>query len=542
MKDIKTRESKRDFKTLDRAAGLAKVTKNTAVRTKDQVQNLSDDGQFTPDEYAEDKIKYMTERVVEDTGKATRKTAKKTYDSGKRLYKEIRRTRKEADSIKQPAKSTGKATTKTLQKSIKTGQRTVKTAQQTAKTAVKTAEKTAKAAKKTAEASAKAAKMAAQAARQAAQAAYKAAVVTAKAIAAAVKAAIAGIKALVAAIAAGGWVAVVIIVVICLIALIAGSCFGIFFSGDDTGNGLNMQTVISDMNAEYQAKINETKGTVAYDVLEMSGARAVWPDVLSVYAVKTAGDPSNPQEVATIDESKRQILKEIFWAMNEISFSTATKTENVITETDDGNGNIVETTESVTRTYLYIRVTHKTPDEMAQQYGFTDAQKEQLHELLSEENKNMWSGVLYGYKSGSEDIVSVALSQLGNKGGEPYWRWYGFGSRVEWCCCFVSWCANECGYIDAGVIPKYAGTSTGVNWFKERGQWLDGSAEPSPGMIIFYDWAKNGLDGQADHTAIVWKVENGYVYTIEGNWDDQCQTSCRPIGEYQILGYGVPAY
>lgn len=542
MKDIKTRKSKRDIKTLDRAAGLAKVTKNTAVRTKDQVQNLSDDGQITPDEYAEDKVKYMAEAVAEDTGKAAKKTAKKAYDSGKRLYREIRQTRKEADSIKQTAKSTGKATTKTLQKSIKTGQRTVKTAQQTTKTAVKTAEKTAKAAKKTAEASAKAAKMAAQAARQAAQAAYKAAVVTAKAIAAAVKAAIAGIKALVAAIAAGGWVAVVIIVVICLIALIAGSCFGIFFSGDDTGNGLNMQTIISDMNAEYQAKINETKGTVAYDVLEMSGTRAVWPEVLSVYAVKTAGDPNNPQEVASIDESKRQILKEIFWAMNEISFSTATKTENVITETDDGNGNIVETTQSMTRTYLYIRVSHKSPDEMATQYGFTDAQKEQLHELLSEENKNMWSGVLYGYKSGGEDIVSVALSQLGNKGGQPYWSWYGFGSRVEWCCCFVSWCANECGYIDTGVIPKYAGTSTGVNWFKERGQWLDGSAEPSPGMIIFYDWAKNGLDGQADHTAIVWKVENGYVYTIEGNWDDQCQTSCRPIGEYQILGYGVPAY
>lgn len=391
MRDIKTRESKRDIKTLDRAAGLAKVTKNTVFRTKDQLQNLADDGQITPDEYAEDKIKYMAERTVEDTGKATRKTAKKTYDSGKRLYKEIRRTRKEADSIKQTAKSTGKATTKTLQKSIKTGQRTVKTAQQTAKTAVKTA----KAAKKTAEASAKAAKMATQAARQAAQAAYKAAVVTAKAIAAAVKAAIAGIKALVAAIAAGGWVAVVIIVVICLIALIAGSCFGIFFSGDDTGNGLNMQTVISDMNAEYQARINETKGTVAYDVLEMSGTHAVWPEVLSVYAVKTADDPNNPQEVASIDESKRQILKEVFWAMNEISFNTASKTENVVTETDDGNGNIVETTESVTRTYLYIRLTHKTPEEMAQQYGFTDEQKEQLRELLSDKNKKMWNDFLF---------------------------------------------------------------------------------------------------------------------------------------------------
>ena len=223
-----------------------------------------------------------------------------------------------------------------------------------------------------------------------------------------------------------------------------------------------MQTVISDINTEYEAKINETKGTVAYDVLEMSGSRAVWPEVLSVYAVKTAGDPNNPQEVASIDEGKRQILKDVFWAMNEISFNTATKTENVVTETDDGNGNIVETTESVTRTYLYIRVTHKSADEMAQQYGFTDEQKEQLRELLSDENKKMWSGVLYGYYTGGEDIVSVAISQVGNIGGQPYWSWYGFGSRVEWCACFVSWCANECGYVETGVIPKFAGCVNGV--------------------------------------------------------------------------------
>lgn len=530
MKDIKTKESKKDIKTLNHAAVLAKVTKNATVRTKDQVQNLSDDGQITPDEYAEDKIKYMAESALEDTGKAAKKTVQRTNDGGKRLYKEIRRTRKEADTIKQTAKSTAK----TLQKSINTGQRTVKTAQQTAKTTVKTAEKTAKSAKKTAEATAKSSKMAAQAT-------YKAAVVTAKATAAAVKAAIAGVKALVAAIAAGGFVSVVIIIIICIIALIAGSCFGIFFIGEDTGSGITLQTVISEINNEYEAKITEIKNSNTYDVLEMSGS-VVWPEVLSVYAVKTTGDPNNPQEVVSMDESKKQILKDVFWAMNEISFNTATKTENVITETDDGNGNIVETTQSMTRTYLYIRVTHKTPDEMAQQYGFTDEQKEQLRELLSDKNKKMWNGVLYGYYAGGEDIVSVALSQLGNKGGEPYWRWYGFSSHVEWCCCFVSWCANECGYIDTGVIPKYAGTSTGVNWFKERGQWLDGSAEPSPGMIIFYDWAKNGLDGQPDHTAIVWKVENGYVYTVEGNWDDKCQTSCRPIGEYQILGYGVPKY
>ena len=394
MKDIKTRENKKDIKMLDRAAGLAKVTKDATVRTKDQVQNLSGDGQITPDEYAEDKVKYMAESAIEDTGKAAKKTVQKTYDGGKRLYKEIRRTRKETDAIKQTAKSTGKSTAKTLHKSIKTGQQSIKTAQHTTKTTVKTAQQTAKAAKKTAEATAKSSKMAAQAARQAAQATYKATVVTAKAVAAAVKSAIAGIKALAAAIAAGGFVSVVIIIIICIIALIAGSCFGIFFIGEDTGSGITLQNVISEINKEYEAKITEIKNSNTYDVLEMSG-NVVWPEVLSVYAVKIAGDPNNPQEVISMDENKKQILTAIFWAMNEITHSTEAKTENDVTEIDSVNGNIVETAESEGRAYLYIKVIHKSVDEMATHHGFTDSQKQQLRELLSEENKRMWSDVLY---------------------------------------------------------------------------------------------------------------------------------------------------
>lgn len=109
--------------------------------------------------------------------------------------------------------------------------------------------------------------------------------------------------------------------------------------------------------------------------------------------------------------------------------------------------------------------------------------------------------------------------------------------------CFVSWCANECGYIDAGVIPKYAGCVNGVQWFKDRGQWLDGSAEPAPGMIIFFDWAdESGQDGLSDHTGIVQKVENGKVYTVEGNSGDSCRVNEYSIGYYEILGYGAPAY
>lgn len=386
MKDIKTKESIKDIKVLDKAAGLVKVTKNATVQTKQQVQNLSDDARITPSEYAEDKVKYMAEAVAEGTGKAAKQTVNNIYDGGNRLYKEIRRTRKEAESARSVAE--------TLHKCIKTGRQSIKTAQHTTKTTVKTAQQTAKAAKKTAEATAKSSKMAAQAARQATQATYKAMVVTAKAVAAAVKSAIAGIKALAAAIAAGGFLSVVIIIIICIVALIAGSCFGIFFIGEDTGSGITLQNVISEINNEYEAKITEIKNSNTYDVLEMSGS-VVWPEVLSVYAVKTTGDPNNPQEVVSMDENKKQILTDIFWEMNAITYSTETKIENDVTEIDSVNGNIVETAESEGRAYLYIKVIHKSVDEMATHHGFTDSQKQQLRELLSEENKRMWSDVLY---------------------------------------------------------------------------------------------------------------------------------------------------
>ena len=385
MKDIKTKESIKDIKALDKAAGLAKVTKNATVHAKQQVQNLTDDARITPDEYAEDKVKYMAETVAEGTGKAAKQTVNNIYDGGNRLYKEIRRTRKEAETARSAAK--------TLHKSIKTGRQSIKTAQHTTKTTVKTAQQTAKAAKKTAEATAKSSKMAAQAARQAAQATYKATVVTAKAVAAAVKSAIAGIKALAAAIAAGGFVSVVIIIIICIIALIAGSCFGIFFIGEDTGGDITLQTVISEINNEYEAKITEIKNSNTYDVLEMSGS-VVWPEVLSVYAVKIAGDPNDPQEVLSMDENKKLVLTDIFWAMNEITHSTETKTENVVTETDDGNGNIVQTYTTLTKTYLYVTVLHKTMGEIVDEYKFNEEQKECLTELLQEKNKSLWKHII----------------------------------------------------------------------------------------------------------------------------------------------------
>ena len=574
MPDIKTRDVvKGTVKVIDKSAVAAERMKDAYVRTKDKVEHSVFAAEFSPEEYAADHTLTGTEttahEVTHGLDKAGRKGVKTTKENiskakdyfqrrkadlpKKQTKDAIRRVRRSADTtqttiktvdrsgktIKQTAKSTGKA-------AVKTTQKTIKTAEQTARTTIKTTQAAAKTAQRTAQATAKAAKAAAQAARATAKAIATGVKAAVKATIAAVKAIIAATKALVAAIAAGGWVAVVVIIVICLIGLIVGSCFGIFFSNEDSGSGQTMQAVVQEINTDYQTQIDTIKANISYDVLEMSGSRAVWPEVLAVYAVKTTTDPNNAQEVATMDDSKKAILKDIFWQMNEISSRIETKTEEVITETDDGHGNIVESTSTVTRTYLYITVSHKTAEEMADQYNFSADQRKQLAELLADENRSMWSAVLYGIGTGDGEIVTVALSQIGNVGGQPYWSWYGFDGRVEWCACFVSWCANECGYIDSGVIPKFAGCANGVQWFKDRGQWQDGSFKPSAGQIIFFDWDNKGSsgpqDGQSDHVGIVEKCGNGIVYTIEGNSGDSCRQNQYPVGYYEILGYGIPAF
>ena len=573
MADIKTRDAvKGTIKTIDKAAIASERMKAAYAKTKDKAEQGYYADENSASEYAADRYSTAAERITEEgvhqfnkqgqkgvkttqenIVKAKEKIAdfklkraakaaeqKAVHHTSAQTVKTARQTEK---TIKQSARSTGKTVKTSAKGTVKTTQKSVKTAQATSKAAIKTAENTAKTTKAAAKASAKAAQRAAQVAKATAKATVAAIKVAVKATVAAVKAIIAGTKALVAAIAAGGWVAVIVIIVICLIALLVGSVFGIFFSGEDSGNSMTMQGVVREINTEYDTRLDEIQSGIAHDVLEMSGSRAVWKEVLAVYSVKTTTDPDNPQEVATMDEGKKQLLSGIFWEMNEISSRTESKTETVITESDDGHGNIVQTETTVTRTYLYITVSHKTAEEMADQYGFNEEQRQQLSELLAEENNSLWLQVLYGISVGDGEIVSVALSQVGNVGGQPYWSWYGFEGRVEWCACFVSWCANECGYIDSGVIPKYALCSDGVNWFKDRGQWADNTAEPTAGQIIFFDWDdENGQDGVSDHTGIVEKVENGIVYTVEGNSGDTCRQKQYSVGYYEILGYGVPAY
>ena len=140
---------------------------------------------------------------------------------------------------------------------------------------------------------------------------------------------------------------------------------------------------------------------------------------------------------------------------------------------------------------------------------------------------------------GDAAIVAVAQTQIGNEGGLKYCEWYGYPYRVEWCAIFVSWCADQCGYLDAGILPKELNVIPYVEWFRERNQWQYMDYEPSPGDLIFYDWEGDGL---ADHVGIVERVEDGVIYSIEGNAGDLCIENSHPLGAAPVYGFGLPAY
>ena len=146
------------------------------------------------------------------------------------------------------------------------------------------------------------------------------------------------------------------------------------------------------------------------------------------------------------------------------------------------------------------------------------------------------SGVQFvnGTRPGNTAIVDLAKRQVGNVGGQPYWSWYGFNSRVEWCACFVSWCYGQMGLSE----PRFAACqSQGIPWFTSRGQWgARGYENIAPGDAIFFDW---DLDGSADHVGLVIGTDGSRVYTVEGNSGDACKIKSYPLDYACIKGYGL---
>ena len=438
-------------------------------------------------------------------------------------------------------------------KDIKTGARTIRKADRAAKSAT---ESTRLAVKSSTEA-AKEAAIASQkvaSARKTEQLAKKAAEWVKKIV----KCIIEASKRLGSALGAAAVPLLLILVLASLLAGIVASSFGIFFTGSSAKGSKSLQSVVIELNNEFNGKIDKIKANTKHDELVTKGTMSSWPDVLSVYAVYVTTKPENATDVVHITDDHIKTLRNIFWQMNSVSSSTTKKTETkkvpVLDENGnqkkDDKGNPVYTEKKITKTTLHIKISHKTADEEAKSLSFTEKQLAELSELLSDKYASLWSQLLIGVGTSSDKLVNIALSQLGNKGGEKFWRWAGSSKRIAWCALFVSWCADQAGLRSSGKVPYFSFVGDGVHWFKTKGKWIKGSDVNSsnydelirPGMIIFFDWLEDGKrDGHGDHVGIVTKVSNGRIYTVEGNNNDAVAKNSYPVGSKSILGFGIVA-
>ena len=227
----------------------------------------------------------------------------------------------------------------------------------------------------------------------------------------------------------------------------------------------------------------------------------------------------------------------------EIRYRTETSTDPETGET---------TPEEVPYEYyiLNVKLTNKPISELAEEL-LTPQQLEMFHVYLETSgNKPLIFGggspdgspsedlsgveLVNGTRPGNQELMELAKQQVGNVGGYPYWSWYGFNSRVEWCACFVSWCYNQAGKSE----PRFAGCEwQGVPWFQSRGQWgARGYENIAPGDAIFFDW---DLDGVADHVGLVLGRDESRVYTVEGNSGDACKIKSYDLNYQCIKGYGL---
>ena len=430
-------------------------------------------------------------------------------------------------TIKQPIKA-GQV------KTIKGASRTVKTAEQSSRAAIKTSEQAARTAQASAKATVKTAERTAQAARATAKTAAETAKRAAEATAKAIKAIIAGTKALIEAIIAGGWISVMII----LIVVMLGVAISLLGSGSSNSSytpvsaEVEAYTPIIRIYAQ-QYGVGEYVELIKAIMMQESGGRGLDPMQASESGYNTRY-PHSPNAITDPEYSINVGVQTIADSLRQANVESPIDMDNIklaLQGYNYGNGFIswARTNYGGYSTLAAIEFS----DMMAARMGWSGYGDKQYpaHVLRYYPIGRAFT------MGGNQAIVEVALTQVGNEGGEPYWSWWGLDYRVEWCAIFVSWCADQCGYLDAGVLPKMEGVRPYVDWFIQRDQWQGRDYEPNPGDIIFFDWEP---DGSPDHVGIVERCENGIVYTVEGNSADKCLEKTYREGDQRIYGFGLP--
>ena len=504
------------------------AAKKASIAAIRHTKTLSESSDKQADQEAIDKIESFTGNTLSNTAETTLIAS---------------------DSIKRQIKK--KNLVIRNQKDINKGTRTIKKADNSIRVAQKSAAEATKVAHKSATEAAKQTVIATQkiaSAKKAERLAKKSADWVKKIVKEIKKA----IESLLRIISGASVVLLLILILASLIAAIVASAFGIFFAGDTSAEETRtLQEVVLEINAEFNAAVENIENTVSHDEVTKEGYQAPWPEVLSVYSVYVTTKTDGATDVVHLTDEHVEILKDIFWQMNTITYTTEVVKETIqVPDLDsDGNqkkdkdGNLLYKEETVSKTILHISINHLTATEEASKLSFNTEQMAQLNELLDARYASLWSQLLKGV-GGSSELVNLALSQLGNEGGEKYWRWAGLDTRCEWCALFVSWCAEQTGLMGSGQIPYFSFVSDGVDWFKDKGRWIDGADVNSsnydkkiyPGMIIFFDWEP---DGKPNHVGIVTKVSDGYIYTVEGNKGDAVAEGTYSADSIYVFGFGA---
>lgn len=390
---IKTRESLKTIKTFDRAETLAQKSKSGVSSLHNSAEQTQNVGYESETDYAGSELQDKEERIARMTVVGANKFGRwGVKETRKNIQKWRNRPRKPKPNPKlKQLPSPQRPMLEAPKKGIKTASKAPKKTVKGTKTVAKGAKTTAKATVKGTKAAAKGAVKAAQLIKKAAIATAKFVKVAVKAIIAAAKAVVAAVKGIIAAIAAGGWVAVLIIVIIVIVACVVGSVYAIFVPAEDSE--ITIYSVKSELEREYHQRQSELIANCQYDILNYEGDIAEWDEMIAVYAVKlNLGD--EPQEVATFDEDKAAELKAIFWDMNALSLRTDSRTTTVTRYETDANGNSVEVQEEVTMIILTVVTDSMSAYEISNEYGFSAKQDTMLNELLCEENAELWTGLL----------------------------------------------------------------------------------------------------------------------------------------------------
>lgn len=558
MADIKTRDAVTGtIKAIDKSAVVAERMKGAFIRTKEEAQHGSSSTENSPEEYAADTVtgyaETATARATREFDKRGRKAIQQSARSHTRSFSDRQpptftetpqsetagarfkreehkrmglRTRKYSDEARKPTvRGNQSRSIKTADRAVKPVSRSVRTAQRTVCAVPANPGVTVKTANTSVQRMRAAAKSSVETVKKAAAAASKA-----------VQAILAATKALVNAILAGSWIAITIVLVVVLL----GAAISLF--GSESGR--TSYVPVSEEVEAYtpiirvyanQYGIGEYVELIKAIMMQESGGQGFDPMQASESGYNTRY-PRTPNAITDPEYSINVGVQTIADSLRQADVESPVDMENIklaLQGYNFGNGFIPWARENYGGYSAIAAI--EFSNRMAAQLGWSGYGDKQYpaHVLRYYPFGRAFTA------EGNQAIVEIALTQVGNVGGEPYWSWWGLSERAEWCAMFVSWCADQAGLIDAGAIPKFENCVWGANWFKDNAGWADGSAEPSPGDIIFFDWEP---DGYPDHVGIVEKCENGLVYTIEGNVNDGCAQGRYYVGDTCIFGYGLPAY